>query len=136
MTVEYILQSLLKTGSDVSRGISEWVGPAYDLYREGDYIVLQVDVPGYELEDITATIYKSEYGSGVHIEAKRETTDDKKHQIIESHRPKTISSVIFLPVFAKQDAEVIKDTNCSNGVLTIILTQSTGGKPIDIQGKK
>ena len=138
MTVEYILQSLLKTGSDVSREISEWAGPAYDLYREGDNIVLQVDVPGYELEDITPTIYQSEYGSGVHIKAKRDTTDDKKHQVIEAHRPKEIDSVILFPVFAKEDVDVIdKDkTSCVNGVLTLTLTQSTGGKPIDISVKK
>ncbi len=136
MTVEYILKNLLQEGSNISREISEWVGPAYDLYRDGENIVLQVDLPGYELEDIKPSIYKSEYGSGVHIEAKRKTTDDKKHEVIEAHRPKEFSSVIFLPVFAKEDAEVIKDATCVNGVLTLTLTQSTGGKPIIIKGKK
>ena len=137
MTVEYILKNLLQEGSNWSREISEWVGPAYDLYRDGDNIVLQIDMPGYQLEDITPTIYQSEYGSGVHIEATRETTDDKKHEVIEAHRPKKISSVIFLPVFAKEEVDVIdKDkTKCVNGVLTLVLTQSTGGKPIEIQGQ-
>ena len=91
-------------GNVHGRAFFEAVNPPYDVYKKGDDVFIDVDLPGYDIKQIKYRVHGGPKILGTHlraavltIEASRKEIDRSKFDVLVSNRPVNIQSTIFLP---------------------------------------
>jgi len=111
-----------------SREFYEFVLPPVDMRLEGNNLIVTIDIPGFNKEDIKLSIHRNILS----INAEKKEKDDVKNGIICKQRPNVIDKRIRLPIRIKEGEEKVDSAKYTNGVLTIIISVNNRGKKISI----
>ena len=110
-----------------SREFYEFVLPPIDVYRDEDNVIVIIDIPGFNKEDIKLTIHKNILS----IRAKK--NEEKREEIIWRQRPSIIDKKITLPVDIKEEYENINSAKYADGVLIVTIPITEPDKKIKIE---
>lgn len=133
---ERIEQDLVEVFSDTGKTIFESIHPPMDIYKKGDVITIDLDLPGFNKEDIECEIKGTpkfpNWGwhvesAWLHLKANKKSIIPKECETIIAHRPLHIENKLPLPTIRlKKDQEVKIITHNyidnSNGIYRITFT--------------
>jgi len=124
--VKNIAKDFFKEIDDKSREFFEFVLPPIDLHEENDTLIVTVDIPGFDKNDINVTL-----NSNV-LSIKAEKKNDVNGRIIMKQRPRIIEKKMRLPITVKEGEEKVNSAKYVNGVLTIKIPITKKGKKISL----
>jgi HSP20 family protein len=127
--VRNMAKEMMREIGNKSREFYEFVLPPVDMYFDNNNLVLVVDMPGYNKDDIKLSIYRNILS----ISAKKESDTEKKDEIICNQRPNHIEKRIRLPIRIKEGEEKVNSAKYADGVLTIKIPIGSKGKEISIE---
>ena len=112
-----------------SREFYEFILPPVDMYLENEKLTLLIDLPGFAKKDIKLSLE----GNILSIQACKEISDEKNHNMICNQRPNIIDKKIRLPIELREGEEGTSSAKYEQGVLTIIIPIKKHGKNISIE---
>ena len=124
--VKYMAKEMIKEIGNKSREFYEFVLPPVDMYLDDNKLTLLIDLPGFAKKDIKLSLD----ANIIVIQACKEISDEKNHNMICNQRPNIIDKKIRLPV---ELVEGVSSAKYENGVLTIIIPIKKHGKDISIE---
>ena len=127
--VRHMAKEVMREIGNKSREFYEFVLPPVDIHLEKNNLVITVDIPGFNKDDIKLTIH----GNILSIKAEKKVNTNSKDEIICNQRPNIIDKKIRLPIKIKEGEEKVNSAKYVDGVLTIKIPTSTTGKPISIE---
>jgi len=125
----HMAKEVIREIGNKSREFYEFVLPPVDMHLENNNLVITVDIPGFNKDDIKLTIH----GNILSIKAEKKVNTNSKDEIICNQRPNIIDKKIRLPIKIKEGEEKVNSAKYADGVLTIKIPTSTTGKPISIE---
>ena len=125
----HMAKEVMREIGNKSREFYEFVLPPVDIHLEKNNLVITVDIPGFNKDDIKLTIH----GNILSIKAEKKINTNSKDEIICNQRPNIIDKKIRLPIKIKEGEEKVNSAKYVDGVLTIKIPTSTTGKPISIE---
>jgi HSP20 family molecular chaperone IbpA len=108
----YVKKEISKRIEELSRSFYENVLPPVDIYEEGGFLNIDVDLPGFQKDKIRLRLTSS---NEIVIEAEREISESGVKYLTQ--RPKKLYRIIRLPVAVKKDSQIT--AKYDNGVLHI-----------------
>ena len=127
--VKSMAREMIKEIGNKSREFYEFVLPPMDMYLDEEKLTLVVDMPGFDKKDIKLSLEDNILS----IQACKEISEDKKHEMICNQRPNIIDKKIRLPIELKDGEESVSSAKYENGVLKIIIPVQKQGKDITIE---
>ena len=124
--VKHAAKEFFKEIDDKSREFFEFVLPPIDLHEENDNLVVIVDIPGFDKNDIKVSM------NGNVLSINAEKKDDKNGRTIMNQRPRLIDKKMRLPITVKEGEEKVTSAKCVDGVLTIVIPITRKGKEISL----
>lgn len=122
-----IAREMAREIGNKSREFYEFVLPPVDMRLDGSRLVVTIDVPGFEKEDIGLSV------SGDVLSISAQKPDGPGGEgLLCSQRPRTIDKKVRLPVHVGDDQEV-PPARYSAGVLTVEFPVAGGGRDIRIE---
>jgi len=118
---------MVKEIGNKSREFYEFVLPPVDMHLDNDKLTLLIDLPGFAKKDIKLSLD----GNIITIQACKEITDEKNHNIICNQRPNIIDKKIRLPV--EVEDEKVNSAKYEDGILTVIIPVKKYGKNISVE---
>ena len=124
--VKHAAKEFFKEIDDKSREFFEFVLPPIDLHEENDNLVVIVDIPGFDKNDIKVSM------NGNVLSINAEKKDDKNGRTIMNQRPRLIDKKMRLPITVKEGEEKVNSAKYVDGVLTIEIPITKKGKEISL----
>ena len=124
----YMAKEVMKEIGNKSREFYEFVLPPVDMNLENDNLIVSIDIPGFNKNDIKLTIH----GNVLSINAEKKQNELQK-EIICNQRPNIIDKKIRLPMRIKPGEEKVESAKYVDGVLTIKIPVDSSGKTISIE---
>ena len=125
--VKSMAKEMMKEIGNKSREFYEFVLPPVDIHLNEHELILIIDVPGFNKKDIKLSLN----GNILSVQACKEISDDKKHDMICNQRPNILDKKIRLPI-ELNDEESVSSAKCEQGVLTVTIPVKKQGKDIKI----
>lgn len=127
--VSYMAKEMVREIGNKSREFYEFVLPPIDMFEENDNLIVKIDIPGFDKNDIKLTIQRNI------LSINAEKKDDKplKGTIVCKQRPSIIDKKIRLPITVKEGEEKVNSAKYSQGVLTITIPTGNNSKKIPIE---
>ena len=124
--VKHVAKEFFKEIDDKSREFFEFVLPAIELHEENDYLIVTVDIPGFDKSDIIVSM------NGNVLSINAEKKDEKNGRVIMKQRPRVIDKKMRLPITVKEGEEKVNFAKYVDGVLTIEIPITKKGKEISL----
>ena len=124
--VKHAAKEFFKEIDDKSREFFEFVLPPIDLHEENDNLIVTVDIPGFDKNDIKVSM------NGNVLSINAEKKDDKNGRTIMNQRPRLIDKKMRLPITVKAGEEQVNSAKYVDGVLTIEIPITKKGKEISL----
>jgi len=124
--VKHVAKEFFKEIDDKSREFFEFVLPPIDLHEENDNLIVTVDIPGFDKNDIKVSM------NGNILSVNAEKKDDKNGRVIMKQRPRVIDKKMRLPITVKEGEEKVNSAKYVDGVLTIEIPITKKGKEISL----
>ena len=124
--VKHVAKEFFKEIDDKSREFFEFVLPPIDLHEENDNLIVTVDIPGFDKNDIKVSM------NGNVLSINAEKKDDKNGRTIMNQRPRLIDKKMRLPITVKEGEEKVNSAKYVDGVLTIEIPITKKGKEISL----
>jgi len=124
--VKHVAKEFFKEIDDKSREFFEFVLPPIDLHEENDNLIVTVDIPGFDKNDIKVSM------NGNVLSINAEKKDSKNGRIIMKQRPRVIDKKMRLPIIVKEGEEKVNSAKYVDGVLTIEIPITKKGKEISL----
>ena len=124
--VKHVAKEFFKEIDDKSREFFEFVLPPIDLHEKNDNLIITVDIPGFDKNDIKVSM------NGNVLSVNAEKKDDKNGRVIMKQRPRVIDKKMRLPITVKEGEEKVNSTKYVDGVLTIEIPITKKGKEISL----
>ena len=124
--VNHVAKEFFKEIDDKSREFFEFVLPPIDLHEENDNLVVTVDIPGFNKNDIKVSM------NGNVLSINAEKKDNKNGRIIMKQRPRVIDKKMRLPITVEEGEEKVNSAKYVDGVLTIEIPITKKGKEISL----
>ena len=124
--VNHVAKEFFKEIDDKSREFFEFVSPPIDLHEENDNLVVTVDIPGFNKNDIKVSM------NGNVLSINAEKKDNKNGRIIMKQRPRVIDKKMRLPITIEEGEEKVNSAKYVDGVLTIEIPITKKGKEISL----
>ena len=125
--VKSMAKEMMKEIGNKSREFYEFVLPPVDMYLDNEKLTLLIDLPGFAKKDIKLSLD----GNILSIQACKEISDEKNHNIICNQRPNIIDKKIKLPIELRETE--VSSAKYEHGVLTITIPVKKHGKDISIE---
>jgi HSP20 family molecular chaperone IbpA len=125
--IRYMAKEMAKEIGNKSREFYEFVLPPVDMYLDEDYLIVVVDLPGFDKKDIKLTLHKNI------LSISAEKHDSEKDNAIYRQRPNMIDKKILLPIKVEEGKEGVSSAKFVQGVLTVKIPASHQGKQISIE---
>lgn len=125
--IKSMTNEMMKEIGNKSREFYEFVLPPVDMHLDEDKLTLLVDMPGFEKKNIKLSLD----GNILSIQACKEISDGKKHDMICNQRPNIIDKKMRLPIEPKEESTI--SAKFDQGVLTITIPVQKHGKDISIE---
>ena len=126
--VKSLAKEMIKEIGNKSREFYEFVLPPIDMHLENDKLVLLIDLPGFAKKDIKLSLNENILS----IQACKEISDEKNHNMICNQRPNIIDKKIRLPI-ELYEGEKVSSAKYVDGVLTVTIPVKKHGKNISIE---
>ena len=124
--VKHVAKEFFKEIDDKSREFFEFVLPPIDLHEENDNLIVTVDIPGFDKNDIKVSM------NGNILSINAEKKDNKNGRTIMKQRPRIIDKKMRLPITVKEGEEKVNFAKYVDGVLTIEIPMTKKGKEISL----
>jgi len=124
--VKHVAKEFFKEIDDKSREFFEFVLPPIDLHEENNNLIVIVDIPGFDKNDIKVSM------NGNVLSVNAEKKDDKNGRVIMKQRPRVIDKKMRLPITVKEGEEKVNSAKYVDGVLTIEIPITNKGKEISL----
>ena len=124
--VKHVAKEFFKEIDDKSREFFEFVLPPIDLHEENGNLIVTVDIPGFDKNDIKVSM------NGNVLSVNAEKKDDKDGRVIMKQRPRVIDKKMRLPITVKEGEEKVNSAKYADGVLTIEIPITKKGKEISL----
>ena len=124
--VKHVAKEFFKEVDNKSREFFEFVLPPIDLYEENDNLVVTVDIPGFDKNDIKVSMN----GNVLSINAEKKGRVNGRP--IMKQRPRVIDKKMRLPITVKEGEEKVNSAKYADGVLTIEIPITKKGKEISL----
>ena len=124
--VKHVAKEFFKEIDDKSREFFEFVLPPIDLHEENDNLIVTVDIPGFDKNDIKVSM------NGNVLSINAEKKDNKNGRTIMKQRPRIIDKKMRLPITVKEGDEKVNSAKYVDGVLTIEIPITKKGKEISL----
>ena len=124
--VKHVAKEFFKEIDDKSREFFEFVLPPIDLHEENDNLVVTVDIPGFDKNDIKVSM------NGNVLSINAEKKDVANGRAIMKQRPRVIDKKMRLPITVKEGEEKVNSAKYVDGVLTIEIPIIKKGKEISL----
>ena len=124
--VKHVAKEFFKEIDDKSREFFEFVLPPIDLHEENDNLIVTVDIPGFDKNDIKVSM------NGNVLSINAEKKDNKNGRTIMKQRPRIIDKKMRLPITVKEGEEKVNSAKYVDGVLTIEIPITKKGKEISL----
>jgi len=124
--VKHVAKEFFKEIDDKSREFFEFVLPPIDLHEENDSLIVTVDIPGFDKNDIKVSM------NGNVLSINAEKKDNKNGRTIMKQRPRVIDKKMRLPITVKEGEEKVNSAKYADGVLTIEIPITKKGKKISL----
>tara|TARA_B100000678_G_scaffold848_1_gene760 strand:- start:710 stop:1096 length:387 start_codon:yes stop_codon:yes gene_type:complete len=124
--VKHVAKEFFKEIDDKSREFFEFVLPPIDLHEENSNLIVTVDIPGFNKNDIKVSM------NGNVLSINAEKKDDVDGRTIMKQRPRVIDKKMRLPIAVKEGEEKVNSAKYSDGVLTIKIPITKKGKKISL----
>ena len=124
--VKHVAKEFFKEIDDKSREFFEFVLPPIDLHEENDNLIVTVDIPGFDKNDIKVSM------NGNILSINAEKKDNKNGRTIMKQRPRVIDKKMRLPITVKEGEEKVNSAKYVDGVLTIEIPITKKGKEISL----
>ena len=124
--VKHVAKEFFKEIDDKSREFFEFVLPPIDLHEENDNLIVTVDIPGFDKNDIKVSMN----GNVLSINAGKK--DAINGRSIMKQRPRIIDKKMRLPITVKEGEEKVNSAKYADGVLTIVIPIAKKGKEISL----
>lgn len=126
--IKHMAKEAIREIGNKSREFYEFVLPPVDMRLEDNNLIVTIDIPGFNKEDIKLSIHRNVLS----INAEKKEKDNVKDEIICKQRPNVIDKRIRLPIRIKEGEEKVDSAKYDNGVLTIKIPFNNRGKKISI----
>ena len=124
--VKYVAKEFFKEVDDKSREFFEFVLPPIDLHEKNGKLIVTVDIPGFDKNDIKVSM------NGNVLSIYAEKKDGVDGRIIMKQRPRIIDKKMRLPITVKEGEEKVNSSRYSDGVLIIEIPITKRGKEISL----
>ena len=124
--VKHAAKEFFKEIDDKSREFFEFVLPPIDLHEENDNLIVTVDIPGFNKNDIKVSM------NGNVLSINAEKKDEKNGRVVMKQRPRLIDKKMILPITVKEGEEKVNSAKYVDGVLTIKIPIIRKGKEISL----
>ena len=124
--VKHVAKEFFKEIDDKSREFFEFVLPPIDLHEENGNLIVTVDIPGFDKNDIKVSMN----GNVLSINAEKKDTINGRS--IMKQRPHVIDKKMRLPITVKEGEEKVNSAKYADGVLTIEIPITKKGKEISL----
>lgn len=125
--VRYMVKEMIKEIGNKSREFYEFVLPPIDMYVDSDFLVVVIDLPGFEKKDIKLTLHRNI------LSIKAEKQEQQKGDVVCKQRPNIIDKKILLPIHVKEGEDAVSSAKFAQGVLTVKIPMAQKGKQIAIE---
>jgi len=116
----YMAKEVMREIGNKSREFYEFILPPVDMVLLNDNLVVTIDMPGFDKNDIKLRLH----GNILSINANRE--DGEGGTAIWRQRPRTVDKKIRLPIQVKEDEDPGASAKYRDGVLTLTIPTKTG----------
>ena len=124
--VKHVAKEFFKEIDYKSREFFEFLLPPIDLHEENGNLIVTVDIPGFDKNDIKVSM------NGNVLSISAEKKDDKNGRTIMKQRPRVIDKKMRLPITVKEGEEKVNSAKYTDGVLTIEIPITRNGKEISL----
>ncbi len=126
--IKHLTKEVIREICNKSQGFFEFVLPPVDIHLEENNLIVTIDIPGFNKEDIKLSIHRNILS----INAEKKEKSDVKDQMICKQRPSVIDKKIRLPIRIKEGEEKVDSAKYADGVLIIKIPVNNRGKKISI----
>ena len=95
--VKHVAKEFFKEVDDKSREFFEFVLPPIDLHEENDNLIVTIDIPGFDKNDIKVSM------NGNVLSINAEKKDVANGRTIMKQRPRVIDKKMRLPILLKRE---------------------------------
>jgi HSP20 family protein len=125
--VTYMAKEVMKEVNNKSKEFYEFILPPVDIVEEGTDLVVTIDLPGFNKNDINLRINKNILS----IKANKPDTD-YRGTVYLRHRPTKIDKRVLLPFEVDDDDEITGTASYADGIVTLRIPSSNFGNRIQI----
>jgi len=127
--IKHMAKEAMREIGNKSREFYEFVLPPVDMHLQDNNLIVTIDIPGFNKEDIKLSIHRNVLS----IYAEKKEKDSVKDEVICKQRPNIIDKRIRLPLRIKEGEEKVDSAKYTNGVLVIKIAVNNRGKNISIE---
>ena len=124
--IKHMAKDFYNEVDDKSREFFEFVLPPIDLHEKNGNLIVTVDIPGFDKNDIKVSM------NGNVLSINAEKKDGMDGRLIMKQRPHIIDKKMRLPITVKEGEEKVNSAKYSDGVLIIEIPITKKGKEISL----
>ena len=117
----------MKEINNKSKEFYEFILPPVDMAEDGNDLLVTIDLPGFNKNDITLRINKNI----ISIKANK-PDNEYRGTVYLKQRPTKIDKRILLPFSVDDDDEIIGTANYTDGIITLRIPSKNLGNRIQI----
>jgi HSP20 family molecular chaperone IbpA len=123
----YMAKEVIKEINNKSKEFYEFILPPVDMVEDSNDLLVIIDLPGFNKNDITLRINKNVLS----IKANR-PDNEYRGTIYLKHRPTKIDKKVILPFVVDEDEEITGTANYSDGIIMLRIPSKNLGNRIPI----
>ena len=123
----YMAKEVMKEINNKSKEFYEFILPPVDMIEDNNDLLVIIDLPGFNKNDITLRINKNVLS----IKANK-PDNEYRGTVYLQHRPTKIDKKVILPFLVDEDEEITGTANYSDGIITLRIPSKSLGNRIPI----
>jgi HSP20 family protein len=123
----YMAKEVMKEINNKSKEFYEFILPPVDMVEDSNDLLVIIDLPGFNKNDITLRINKNVLS----IKANK-PDNEYRGTVYLKHRPIKIDKKVILPFLVDEDEEITGTANYSDGIITLRIPSKNLGNRIPI----
>ncbi|MGZ5510268.1 MAG: archaeal heat shock protein Hsp14 [Nitrososphaeraceae archaeon] len=120
-------KEVMKEINNKSKEFYEFILPPVDMIEDSNDLLVIIDLPGFNKNDITLRINKNVLS----IKANK-PDNEYRGTVYLKHRPTKIDKKVLLPFLVDEDEEITGTANYSDGIITLRIPSKNLGNRIPI----
>ena len=123
----YMAKEVMKEINNKSKEFYEFILPPVDMVEDSNDLLVIIDLPGFNKNDITLRINKNVLS----IKANK-PDNEYRGTVYLKHRPTKIDKKVILPFLVDDDEEITGTANYSDGIIMLRIPSKNLGNRIPI----